>query len=74
MKCNGFFIYKLPRACIKRARYCGNGGTLLSFWYNVKESLLHVTVMENPSHKLKVYESYDTHHMSNAKQSFREFS
>jgi len=25
-KCNGFFIYKLPRACIKRARYCGNGG------------------------------------------------
>lgn len=83
-KCNGFFIYKLPRACIKRARYCGNGGTLPGFrtsvWVglndirNVKESLLHVTVMEHPSHKLKVYESYDTHHMSNAKQNFREFS
>lgn len=25
-KCKDFFIYKLPRACLKRARYCGNGG------------------------------------------------
>ena len=51
-KCNGFFIYKLPRACIKRARYCGNGGTLLGFrssvWVglndirNVKKSLLQL--------------------------------
>ncbi|KAL9968000.1 hypothetical protein ACROYT_G026325 [Oculina patagonica] len=23
-KCTGFFVYKLPRACIKRGRYCGN--------------------------------------------------
>ena len=30
-KCKDFFIYKLPRACIKRARYCGNRGTLLGF-------------------------------------------
>ena len=25
-KCTGFFIYKLPPACLKRGRYCGNGG------------------------------------------------
>lgn len=25
MKCKDFFIYKLPAACIKRGRYCGNG-------------------------------------------------
>ncbi|KAJ7321196.1 hypothetical protein OS493_035173 [Desmophyllum pertusum] len=23
-KCTGFFIYKLPSACLKRGRYCGN--------------------------------------------------
>lgn len=25
MKCKDFFIYKLPRSCLKRGRYCGNG-------------------------------------------------
>ena len=28
MKCKDFFIYKLPAACIKRGRYCGNGGKI----------------------------------------------
>lgn len=27
MKCKDFFVYKLPPACLKRGRYCGNGGT-----------------------------------------------
>ena len=26
MKCQGFWIYELPRPGIKRARYCGNKG------------------------------------------------
>lgn len=26
MKCQGFWIYELPRPAIKRARYCGNKG------------------------------------------------
>ncbi|XP_015770630.1 PREDICTED: uncharacterized protein LOC107349049 [Acropora digitifera] len=25
MKCKDFFIYKLPRSCLKRGRYCGTG-------------------------------------------------
>ena len=28
MKCKDFFIYKLPRSCLKRGRYCGTGSEL----------------------------------------------
>lgn len=31
MKCKDFFVYKLPPACLKRGRYCGNGGKIVSW-------------------------------------------
>ena len=30
MKCQGFWIYQLPRPAIKNARYCGSGGTKIT--------------------------------------------
>ena len=65
MKCKDFFIYKLPAACIKRGRYCGNGSKICDRKTLVnRHSLLNsfghtavfeITILDSPNRLWEYY-------------------